>query len=55
MQTKYQELLNDRAYLKDVLNKGAQRASEVANPTLSNVKEAMGFPTTRWSIKKEEA
>lgn len=42
---RYGELVDDPQYLKDVLADGAQAASEVADRTVADVKQAMGFST----------
>ena len=43
IQDKYHELMDDREYLNTVLRDGADKASSVANETLTRVKDAMGF------------
>ena len=43
IQDKYNELMSDRDYLNTVLGDGADKASEVANQTLTKVKNALGF------------
>lgn len=43
IQARYNEVVADEAYLDDVLARGAERAGEVANQTLGNCKEAMGY------------
>ena len=43
IQNKYNELMSDRDYLDKVLRDGADKASEVANKTLTKVKDALGF------------
>ncbi len=43
IQQKYDELMSDRTYLKQVLASGKERAQAVAAPTLAKVKTAMGF------------
>ena len=43
IQEKYDELMSDRTYLKQVLADGKERAQSVAAPTLEKVKKAMGF------------
>lgn len=43
IQTRYNEVVADQGYLDDVLATGAERAGEVANQTLHNCKEAMGY------------
>ncbi len=43
IQAKYYELMDNRDYLNSVLQEGANKASVVANKTLSRVKDALGF------------
>jgi len=43
IRTNYAELMKDTTYLNDVLAKGADAASEVADRTVGNVRQAMGF------------
>ena len=43
IQDKYHELMDNRDYLNTVLRDGADKASSVANETLTRVKDAMGF------------
>ena len=43
IQERYDELMSDRTYLKQVLADGKERAQSVAAPTLEKVKKAMGF------------
>ncbi|XP_019184951.1 PREDICTED: tryptophan--tRNA ligase, chloroplastic/mitochondrial-like [Ipomoea nil] len=43
IQVRYEEIMSDTTYLDEVLVKGARKASDVANVTLNNVYEAMGF------------
>ncbi|KAJ8761474.1 hypothetical protein K2173_001607 [Erythroxylum novogranatense] len=43
IQVRYGEIISDSAYLDKVLDEGANRASEVADTTLNNVYQAMGF------------
>ncbi len=43
MQAKYNELMGEGGYLDEILAKGAARAAEVANATLSEVRDVMGF------------
>ncbi|MBE9031743.1 tryptophan--tRNA ligase [filamentous cyanobacterium LEGE 11480] len=45
IQTKYQELMDDRAYLESVLRDGREKAETVANSTLAKVKAALGYST----------
>lgn len=43
IQTKYQELINNKDYLNSVLKEGKEKAETVANETLSRVKNALGY------------
>jgi tryptophanyl-tRNA synthetase len=43
LQGRYQEVTGDAGYLDSILKHGAERAREVAEVTLRNVKERMGF------------
>lgn len=43
IQSRYNEALDDKAYLDAVLKEGAEAANETAQYTLNNVKQAMGF------------
>lgn len=43
IQDKYNELMNNQDYLNSVLRDGATKAGNVANQTLSKVKNALGF------------
>ena len=43
IQERYSEVRGDEAGLRTVLNDGAERATEVANTTLADVKEKMGL------------
>ena len=43
IQDRYHELMGDREYLDSVLREGAEKAAEVANRTLTRVKDALGF------------
>ncbi|WP_121970317.1 tryptophan--tRNA ligase [Leptolyngbya sp. BC1307] len=43
IQTKYDELMSDRAYLQQILVEGKEKAQAIAAPTLAKVKTAMGF------------
>ncbi|MBW4521145.1 MAG: tryptophan--tRNA ligase [Scytolyngbya sp. HA4215-MV1] len=43
IQDKYQAVMNDRSYLESVLREGKEKASEIANQTLNQVKSAMGY------------
>ncbi len=40
---KYEQLMNDKAYLNSVLKSGREKASEIASATLSDVYEKVGF------------
>ena len=43
IQDKYHQLMDNQDYLNTVLKEGAQKASSVANQTLTRVKDALGF------------
>ena len=43
LQTRYKEIMDDPSYLESVLEEGAQKASAVADQTVNDVKDAMGF------------
>lgn len=43
IQAKYQDLMNNKDYLKEIYTKGAQTASEIANRTLKDVYDKIGF------------
>ncbi|MGK7935171.1 MAG: tryptophan--tRNA ligase [Xenococcaceae cyanobacterium] len=43
IQDKYQEIMDNKDYLNSVLKEGAAKAEEVANTTLSRVKDALGY------------
>ena len=43
IQDKYQEIMDNKDYLNSVLKDGAAKAEEVANTTLSRVKDALGY------------
>ncbi|NEO54040.1 MAG: tryptophan--tRNA ligase [Okeania sp. SIO3B5] len=43
IQTKYQEVMDDKGYLESVLAEGRQKAGAVANQTLAKVKAALGY------------
>lgn len=48
VQSRYNEIMTDKAYLDEVLAKGAMNASRVAEKTLRKVKKKIGFiPPTR--------
>ncbi len=46
LQAKYNELMHNPLYLKDILHQGAERATKAANTTLYKVKDALGLGTT---------
>ena len=43
IQDKYAEVIAEKGYLESVLREGRQKASEVANKTLKDVKLALGY------------
>ena len=43
LQARYQELIANPVYIDEVLRDGAERASDVANVTLADVKQKIGF------------
>ncbi|KAI7757592.1 hypothetical protein M8C21_016483 [Ambrosia artemisiifolia] len=43
IQTRYEEIMSDTGYLDQVLAEGASKAADIADVTLSNVYQAMGF------------
>ncbi|XP_031373323.1 tryptophan--tRNA ligase, chloroplastic/mitochondrial-like [Punica granatum] len=43
IQVRYEEIMSDPAFLDGVLTEGAARAKEIADATLNNVYQAMGF------------
>lgn len=43
MQVRYEEIMSDSAYLDRVLAEGATKAADIADATLNNVYQAMGF------------
>ncbi|XP_014498431.1 tryptophan--tRNA ligase, chloroplastic/mitochondrial [Vigna radiata var. radiata] len=43
IQVRYEEIMSDSGYLDEVLAKGARNAAEIADTTLDNVYQAMGF------------
>ena len=43
IQARYQDVIQDQAYLDRVLKEGQMAADEEARKTLDNVKKAMGF------------
>lgn len=42
-QVRYDEIISDVAYLDRILAEGAAKASDIADSTLYNVYQAMGF------------
>nr|KAJ0213997.1 hypothetical protein LSAT_V11C400168010 [Lactuca sativa] len=42
-ETQYEEIMSDKGYCDEVLAEGVSKAAEIANSTLSNVYQAMGF------------
>lgn len=43
IQKRYAELIAEKEYLESVLRQGRQQAEAIANPTLSQVRQALGF------------
>ncbi len=43
IQERYKEIVSDKAYLKKILAKGAERAREIAHPILQKAKKAAGL------------
>ncbi|GKV03463.1 hypothetical protein SLEP1_g15755 [Rubroshorea leprosula] len=43
IQVRYEEIISDPAYLDGVLAEGATKAAAIADATLNNVYQAMGF------------
>ncbi|PRQ27563.1 putative tryptophan--tRNA ligase [Rosa chinensis] len=43
IQVRYEEIISDAAYLDGILAEGATKASDIADTTLNNVYQAMGF------------
>jgi tryptophanyl-tRNA synthetase len=43
IQDKYWAVMNDKSYLESVLRQGREKAEEIANQTLTQVKQAMGY------------
>jgi tryptophanyl-tRNA synthetase len=43
IQAKYHEIMGERTYLESILRDGAAQAREIANRTLVDVKEALGY------------
>lgn len=48
LQVRYEEIISDSAYLDGILVEGATKASDIADTTLNNVYQAMGF-LQRWA------
>lgn len=51
IQARYTELTEDPAYIDGILAHGAEKASQIANKTLHDVQEAMGFLKTAEPVK----
>ncbi|GFZ08587.1 nucleotidylyl transferase superfamily protein [Actinidia rufa] len=43
IQVRYEEIMSDAGYLDSVLAEGARKAADIADVTLNNVYQAMGF------------
>ena len=43
IQAKYDELINDKAYLRDILYKGSERASQIAYKTIRKAYKKSGL------------
>ncbi|MFS7957084.1 putative glutamate synthase (NADH) [Helianthus anomalus] len=43
IQKRYEEIMSDTSYLDQVLAEGASKVADIADVTLSNVYQAMGF------------
>jgi tryptophanyl-tRNA synthetase len=43
IQEKYQAVMDDKGYLESVLRQGREKAEEIANQTLAQVKAALGY------------
>lgn len=43
MQVRYEEIMSESAYLDRILAEGATKAADIADATLNNVYQAMGF------------
>lgn len=43
MQVRYNEIISDSAFLDEVLADGARKASSIADVTVNNLYQAMGF------------
>jgi tryptophanyl-tRNA synthetase len=52
LQTRYHALMSDTGYLEEVLAQGAEQAATVAEKTLKDVKDRVGFlaPARRWPV-----
>lgn len=48
LQVRYEEIMSDSAYLDRLLAEGATKAADIADATLNNVYQAMGF-LRRWA------
>jgi tryptophanyl-tRNA synthetase len=48
LQDRYNELAGESGYLDDVLKEGAERAASVAEKTLKQVQECVGFLPRHW-------
>lgn len=42
-QVRYEEIMSDSGYLDGVLAQGARNAADIADSTLNNIYQAMGF------------
>ncbi|MEP7289919.1 MAG: tryptophan--tRNA ligase [Chloroflexota bacterium] len=47
IQERYREITSDSGYIEQILADGAERAAQIANPTLNAVKERIGFVKAR--------
>jgi tryptophanyl-tRNA synthetase len=43
IQEKYQQLMSEQGYLDSILKEGQEKASAIAQQTLSRVKNALGY------------
>ena len=43
LQVRYEEITSDPAYLDQILSEGARKAADIAETTVNNVYQAMGF------------
>ena len=43
IQTRFQELMNDKAYLEQLMKQGAERAAALSKPTLNKAMKKMGY------------